>query len=77
MINLHYIRAAILANTGQRLSLQRVRQLLIEEKLVTPAQVSGAIFTGYGDYFGADSAEAQIDDNDTEMGLPDNLLSGS
>jgi|21_taG_2_1085346.scaffolds.fasta_scaffold02258_5 hypothetical protein len=77
MINLHYIRAAILANTGRRISLERVKELLIEEKLVTPAQVSGAIFTGYGDYFGTDTAETQIEDNDTEMGLPDYFLSGS
>ena len=37
-INLIYIRAAIEANTGVKLSLEEVRQYLIEEKLITPSQ---------------------------------------
>ena len=35
MINLVYIRAAIQAKTGKRLPLERVRELLVEEGLIT------------------------------------------
>ena len=37
-INLHYIRAAIEANTGIRLSLEKTRQYLVEEKLISPQE---------------------------------------
>lgn len=52
-INLHYIRAAIEANTGVRLSLERTRDLLIEEGLITKAQARkhAKIFRGYSEYF--------------------------
>jgi hypothetical protein len=74
VINLIYIRAAIEANTGQRLSLERVRQLLVEEGLITPSQARdhAQIFTGYGDFFSFDAAETRatpiVDDQE---GLPD------
>lgn len=52
-INLHYIRAAIEANTGVRLDLKTVRQYLVEEKMITPAQArkNAQIFTGYQDFY--------------------------
>jgi hypothetical protein len=52
-VNLHYIRAAVEANTGLRLSLPDVRKYLIEEKLLTPAQARrcAQIFTGYHDFY--------------------------
>lgn len=52
-INLHYIRAAIEANTGIRLSLQDVRRYLVEEGLITSAQArrNAQIFTGYHDFY--------------------------
>lgn len=52
-INLHYIRAAIEANTGIRLSLERTRDLLVEEGLITKAQARkyAKIFRGYSEYF--------------------------
>lgn len=52
-INLHYIRAAIEANTGVRLKLDRVRELLVEEGLITPIQAerNAQTFTGYSDFF--------------------------
>jgi hypothetical protein len=55
-INLHYIRAAIEANTGKRLTLEQVRQYLVEEKLITPEQArkNAQIFTGYGDFYESD-----------------------
>jgi len=51
-INLHYIRAAIEANTGQRLTLERVRELLVEEGLITKSQAerNAQLFTGYSDF---------------------------
>jgi len=52
-INLIYIRAAIEANTGVKLSLEEVRQYLIEEKLITPSQARkhAQIFRGYSEYY--------------------------
>lgn len=52
-INLHYIRAAIEANTGVRLSLARTRELLVEEGLITPEQArrNAQPFSGYADFF--------------------------
>lgn len=55
-INLHYIRAAIEYNTGKRLTLEQVRQYLVEEKLITPDQAkkNAQIFSGYGDFYDTD-----------------------
>jgi len=55
-INLHYIRAAIEANTGVRLSLERTRELLVEEGLITQhqADTQAEIFRGYGDFYNED-----------------------
>ena len=55
-INLTYIRAAIEANTGVKLTLEEVRQYLVEEKLITPNQArnNAQIFRGYSDYYGTD-----------------------
>lgn len=53
IINLNYIRAAIEAKTGIRLKLQQVRQLLIEEGLITQKQAKkyAPIFNDYREYF--------------------------
>ena len=61
-INLIYIRAAIEANTGQRLSLEKVRQLLIEEGLITreQAQKHAQIFRGYHEFYEFD--DFSVDD---------------
>mgnify|MGYP000482166310 CR=1 FL=1 len=55
-INLIYIRAAIEANTGVRLSLVDVRRYLVEEGLITKAQARkhATVFKGYQDYYSAD-----------------------
>lgn len=80
MINLHYIRAAIEANTGKRLSLEEVRTLLVEEGLITQkrADRDAVIFRGYNEFFWSDGfgreADGEIDD---EEGLPDNYVPGS
>ena len=68
-INLHYIRAAIEANTGQRLSLERVRELLVEEGLITQKQASrnAQTFTGYNDFFD-DVSDSRTKEDDGEIG---------
>lgn len=73
MINLHYVRAAIEANTGVRLALPRVRELLVEEGLITQKQADeeAKIFSGYHEFFDWDVAEAGDGPLDVEEGLPD------
>lgn len=55
MLNLYYIRAAIEQRTGQRLTFDKIRQLLVEEKLITKKELDANPmaheFTGYGRYF--------------------------
>jgi hypothetical protein len=55
-INLIYVRAAIEANTGIRLPLDKVRRLLVEEGLITPGQArhNAQIFRGYSEFYEAD-----------------------
>ena len=55
-INLEYIRAAIQANTGITLPLDRVREYLVEEGLITPrkAERNAQIFRGYSEFFEAE-----------------------
>ena len=53
-VNLHYIRAAIEANTGvYGLSLEQVREYLIEEGLLTRSEAMSRahIFNGYAEFF--------------------------
>lgn len=73
MINLYYIRAAIEAATGERLPLPRVRELLVEEGLITQRQADEEAleFVDYNEFFALDSAETSADDTDFLEGLPD------
>jgi|TARA_X000000950_G_scaffold102105_1_gene128920 hypothetical protein len=51
-INLHYIRAAIKANTGIDLEFDQVKKYLVEEKLITQAQANKIkILKNYNDYY--------------------------
>jgi len=51
-INLHYIRAAILANTGVDLGFDKIKKLLVEEKLITQSQASKIkILKNYNEYY--------------------------
>jgi hypothetical protein len=76
MINLHYIRAAIEANTGIRLSLAEVRTYLLEEGLITPKQADedAKTFTGYGEMYTFDDASRSVEEFDQNMGLPDTYI---
>jgi len=74
-VNLHYVRAAIEENTGvYGLSLEQVRQYLIEEGLITVEQARkyAPIFTGYDEFFEIlDSYENKPDNLDLiECGIP-------
>jgi|TARA_R110002072_G_scaffold21045_10_gene75628 hypothetical protein len=63
MVNLIYIRAAILQATGVSLSLERVKEYLIEEGLITlkQSQEDDLIFRGYDEFFGYDVATTTIE----------------
>lgn len=53
-VNLHYVRAAIEENTGvYGLSLEQVREYLIEEGLLTRAEAKkrAHIFNGYAEFY--------------------------
>jgi hypothetical protein len=51
-INLHYIRAAILANTGVDLGFDEIKKLLVEEKFITQSQASKIkILKNYNQYY--------------------------
>ena len=76
MINLIYIRAAIEQATGQHLTLERVRDLLVEEGLITAKQAreKATIFSGYRDFYSFDSASKDTKDKSVDEGLPDNCI---
>jgi hypothetical protein len=59
-LNLHYIRAAIIEAVGIKLTLEEVRDLLVELNLITPSRAKRAIFTGYGDLYGDKFEEEKI-----------------
>ncbi len=62
--NLYYIRAAIEANTGQRLKFARIRQLLLEEGLISKEELSrnplAKEFDGYGRYFATEENSVTV-----------------
>lgn len=68
-INLIYIRAAIEANTGVRLSLERTREYLVEEGLITQRQADeeAAIFRGYSEFYNEDFASSLIKEDPQDV----------
>jgi hypothetical protein len=50
-MNIIYIRAAIEEATGIKLPLKEVKQLLIEEGLVSEAKAKHLIFRGYSEFY--------------------------
>jgi hypothetical protein len=68
-INLHYIRAAIEANTGVRLTLERTREYLVEEGLITQRQADkeAMIFRGYGEFFQEDNPSTLIKEDPEDV----------
>jgi hypothetical protein len=60
-VNLYYIRAAIEAATGIRLTLSKTRQYLKEEGLLTPAQDDEMQeFRGYDEYYWNDGGSHDV-----------------
>jgi len=72
MINLIYIRAAIEAATGVRVSLDETRQLLLEEGLITRKQYNNDCYSGvdYGSLFEYDASDVNKQPLDLVEGLP-------
>ena len=68
-INLIYIRAAIEANTGVRLSLERTREYLVEEGLITQRQADeeAGIFRGYTEFYNEDFASSLIKEDPQDV----------
>jgi len=56
-VNLYYIRAAIEAHTGKRLSLKETRRYLVEEGLITENDDAHE-FRGYSEYYWTDEASS-------------------
>ena len=67
-INLYYIRAAIEANTGKTLSFQEIRNLLVEEGLVTERQLKrfSQDFRGYDEFYDNSPATREIPTDEIE-----------
>lgn len=63
MINLIYIRAAILENTGILLSLEKTLQYLVEEGLVSEEEAAddSLIFRGYEEFFETEDASTTVE----------------
>lgn len=72
MINIIYIRAAIEAATGIRVSLEDTRQLLLEEGLITRKQYHNNCYMGvdYGSLFEYDASDVNKQTLDLVEGLP-------
>ena len=62
--NLYYIRAAIQQRTGQVLKFDRIRQLLLEEGLISKTELEtnslGKEFDGYGRYFSTEDCSVVV-----------------
>jgi len=74
VVNLYYVRAAIEANTGQRLSFPKIRRLLVEEGLLTEKQAreDARAFNGYDNFFASETFHRDRETKlDLEEGLPD------
>jgi len=72
MINIIYIRAAIEAATGLRISLEDTRRYLLEEGMITRKQFHNDCYMGvdYGALFDFDAADTTQQSLDPNEGLP-------
>ena len=62
--NLYYIRAAIQERTGQVLTFDHIRQLLLEEGLISQCELDdnpmAQEFDGYGRYFATEDCSVEV-----------------
>lgn len=69
--NLYYIRAAIQDRTGQVLKFSKIRQLLLEEGLISKMELDrnpmAKEFDGYGRYFSTEHNSVAIPPNPTRF----------
>lgn len=74
--NLYYIRAAIQERTGQVLTFDRIRQLLLEEGLISQNELDenpmAQEFDGYGRYFATEDCAVEVPVNPKRF-IPDLL----
>ena len=74
--NLYYIRAAIKERTGQTLKFDKIRQLLLEEGLISKKELEdnplAKEFDGYGRYFATEDNSVAIP-YDPKRFIPDLL----
>ena len=70
MVNAYYVRAAIEANTGIRLSIYKTVEYLLSEGLITENEAAYELVDPYENLFDGPSFNRVID-TDTELGLPD------
>jgi|TARA_R110002153_G_scaffold52177_4_gene146337 hypothetical protein len=75
-MNLYYIRAAIRENTGQVLTFAKIRQLLLEEGLISQSEIDqnpmAKEFEGYGRYFYTEECSVDVIPN-PEIYVPELL----
>jgi hypothetical protein len=60
-VNLHYIRAAILAGTGIKLSLRKTAQYLVSEGLITDAKAKQALNFSFNIYHPVSQSDKPLD----------------
>lgn len=51
MANIHYIKAAIEASLGIKISLKDTARILVEEKMLTEKQARASLFRGYNEFY--------------------------
>lgn len=61
-VNLHYIKAAILAGTGINLSLREVAKYLVSENLITDAKAKQALNFSFNIYHPTSQSEKKLDE---------------
>lgn len=71
-INVHYIRAAIEYNTGQRLGLKEVVSILLSEGLITEAQARTVVKNPYDRFYEGASSDGNI--GEQSMLLPVDMI---
>tara|TARA_R110002153_G_scaffold10132_1_gene40494 strand:- start:29 stop:277 length:249 start_codon:yes stop_codon:yes gene_type:complete len=75
-MNLYYIRAAIRERTGQTLTFEKIRRLLLEEGLISQKELEqnpmSKKFEGYGRYFHTEECSVDIPPN-PEIYVPELL----
>ena len=73
MANLYYVRAAVEAATGVKLTLNQMRDYLIEEGMIDSNDDQYFPFRGYKDFYAYDTYERELA-FDLDEGLPEDTI---